>query len=268
MSMEIDAKTYLITFLRTKLYNLSKATNVSEFAIADYVDKLFGERGLKLDYGAIKYSNSKQEGDIYYTEVITFVPRDLDKTHITMIQIGNIFNHNGLKRASFNYNMLLSGCLDNYYFDEFNCIVDLSENASYVANATVVIHGDNDNDPYKGIYCIKVKEPQAGGEKTVIEYYNSEILDTVEKVDNGVIPYRELITSPSRILKSVGIIPSKVVTLDYDEVIKPYKREKDIVINTFLKGTRENFREWVDKVIFEKGKAQEKGPVKEKRING
>jgi hypothetical protein len=240
--MKFDGKTYLATCISLQLKNIFKFNEISSATIVDEVSSFYKDNDLDISFGSVKYENEAEE-----SECLVFRPRNSGDINISRIEIGNKHSIHG-SPFKFEYNMLVTADFGNKD-SKINCLLELSDKKTVLSTATIIIDGEN--DPYKGIYCIKMKEKEDDEYKTVVEYFDGEVLDTI-KNNNGLYSMDELTSYSSALLKRVGFKPDKEAILDYWAIERQYGKEYQIVGNAFANGSRAKFNKWVDKVFVKK----------------
>ena len=256
--MKFDGKTYLVTTASLKLKGGSGSTKA--FEVGEFVKDLYDSESLDIPFGSIRYLEEKdKKHDVDY-EYIQFHVNNDTSLNISEIEVGNRFNFLGTPCSS-KYGVLVTANFKDGN-GRIKGLVDISSQSRPLSQATVIIDGKD--DPYRGIYCIELKRLIDDTIKTVVEYFDGEVIDAIESV-RGEYTLDDLASFSSEKLNDIGFKHDKMATIDYWPIEETYHTENEMIGHTYAHGSRVKFNQWVDKVFAKENKKENKGPVLSKK---
>ena len=252
--MKFDGRTYLATTAALKLKGVNKHAPLSN--IVDCVDELYATKALDIPFGSIRYTEEKDKKHDIDVERIKFRVNNESSLNISEIEIGNGHSFYGYPTAC-EYGALITANFKDGN-GRIKGYIDVSEHRYTMAVATVII--DDENDPHRGIYCIKLKERIDDTEKTVVEYFDGDTIDAIKAVGSEY-SLDDLASFSSRGLKKIGFGHDKIAVLDYGKIEENYHTEMEMIGHTYAHGTRAKFDEWVEKIFPKQEVKKPEGPV-------
>ena len=261
MSSNFDGKTYLQTCASLQLKHLIVG-EVMSFDVANTVSALYGDRGLDLTYGSIKYGTEKILDYPRESEYLSFNPGNFDNIFISQMEVGNRKNlYSDLPTP--NCNLFVSGEFVEGDDNSIKSLININPN-NPAATATVVI---KDKGAYRGIYCISLNEKVDSVSKAIVEYFDGSVIETIESAKNSLYPMDELTSYSSSRLKRVGFKPNRVAMIDYVELLGPYEKLINLVGKTYQNGSLDKFKDWITKLFVDnKEIGEKKGPILGKKF--